>query len=148
MCSGSDETDATFEEDERIVRRFSRHVDMGSEDEVAAQLFDRDEGSISPRRQVIKAATANSPHHYWTTEPSEEVKLKVEDKGAASEAPFTVIDMFRKAVDKFGNKPAINVKKMDVWHHWTYEKYFDSCQTVAKAFIEVVNALIKIKTLS
>lgn len=136
----SDETDVTFKEDGAIVRRFSCHVNMGTEDEAASQLFDRDESSTSPRRAVMnKANASSSPNDYWTTEPSEGVKLRVEEKGAASEPPFTIIDMFRKTVDKFGSTQAINVKKTDIWHHWTYEKYFDNCQTLAKAFIEVMH---------
>ncbi|XP_065912809.1 long-chain-fatty-acid--CoA ligase ACSBG2-like isoform X2 [Dysidea avara] len=26
---------------------------------------------------------------------------------------------------------------MGTWHHWTYDKYYNNCQTVAKAFIEL-----------
>lgn len=137
-CSVSDEADVTFEEDETIVTRFTFHVNMGTGDEAAGQLFNRDETTDSPKVSVINEVTSSSDlHGYWTTDPAKEVKLRMEDKGAAAETPFTIIDMFRKAVDKFGNKPAISVKKMDTWHHWTYEKYFANCQTLAKAFIEV-----------
>lgn len=115
---------------------------MGTVDEAAGQLFNRDENSensaASPKEVINEAGVTSSPHGYWTTDPSKEVKLRVEDTGAASETPFTIIDMFQKAVDKFGDKPAINVKKMGAWQHWTYEKYFDNCQTLAKAFIEVI----------
>lgn len=135
-----DEEDVTFEEDDAIVNRFSCHINMGTEDEAAGQLFNRDELSFSPKTSVSNGVTVTSnSHDYWTTDPSKEVKLRMEDKGAASEAPFTIIDMFRKAVDSFGNKPAITVKKIDTWHHWTYEKYFDNCQTLAKAYIEVMH---------
>ena len=121
---------------------------MGTVDEAAGQLFNRDENSAResawPKQVINGAGDTSSPHGYWTTDPFKEVKLRMEDKGAASEAPFTIIDMFQKAVDKFGNKPAISVKKMGAWQHWTYEKYFDNCRTLAKAFIEVINASISL----
>ena len=139
MCSVSDDTDMTFEEDDTIVRRFSFHVNMGTVDEAAGQLFNRDENSTSPKTVInTSAVVSSSPHGYWTTDPSKEVKLRVEDKGTGSETPCTIIDMFQKAVEKFGSKPAISVKKMGTWNHWTYEKYFDNCKTLAKAFIEVM----------
>lgn len=139
VCSVSDETDVTFEEDEAIVRRFSCHINMGTEDEAARQLFDRDESaSTLLRSSMVNEIADSSVHGYWTTDPAKEVKLRMEDKGAASEVPYTIIDMFRNTVDKFGDKPAINIKRMGVWHHWTYEKYFNNCQTLAKAFIEVI----------
>ena len=125
------------------MRGFSCHVNMGTVDEAAGQLFNRDhenssENSVLPKQMINEAGVTSSTHGYWTTDPSKEVKLRVEDKGAASETPYTIIDMFQKAVDKFGNKPAISVKKMGAWQHWTYEKYFDNCRTLAKAFIEVI----------
>ena len=133
-----DEADITFEEDEKTVRTFSCTVNMGTQDEAADLLFNRDDNSHSPTLPVISEVTANDSHVYWTTDPSKEVELRMENEGIASETPFTVIDMFRKAVDKCGNTPAISVKKMETWHHWTYERYFNNCQTLAKAFIEVI----------
>ena len=122
---------------------------MGTVDEAAGQLFNRDESSsVLPKRVINEAGVTSSSHGYWTTDPSKEVELRVEDKGAASETPFTIIDMFQKAVDKFGNKPAINVKKMGAWQHWTYEKYFDNCQTLAKAFIEVIHLILLLSLIS
>jgi len=115
---------------------------MGTEDEAAHQLFDRDENSSTLPRPLINEITVSNTHGYWTTDPSKEVKLRIEDKGAASEAPFTVIDMFRKTVEKFGDKPAISVKKKGIWQHWTYEKYFNNCQILAKAFIEVMHSSV------
>lgn len=138
-CSVDDEADMTYEEDEKIVRGFSCTANMGTGDELAGLLFDRDESSPSPTLPVISevTASANDSHVYWTSDPSKEVELRMENEGVASEKPFTIIDMFRKAVDKCGDKPAISVKKMETWHHWTYERYFNNCQTLAKAFIEV-----------
>ena len=147
MCSVDDEADITFEEDEKIVRGFSCTVNMGTGDEAADLLFNRDENSHSPTLQVISEVTANDSHVYWTTDPSKEVELRMENEGVASEKPFTIIDMFRKAVDKCGDKPAISVKKMETWHHWTYERYFNNCQTLAKAFIEVTYTSLLISCL-
>ena len=133
------DTDITFEEDDTIVRKFSFLANMGTVDDAAGQMFNRDENSASPKAVTNKTAfVSSSPHGYWTTDPSKEVTLRVEDKGAASETPCTIIAMFQKAVEKFGSKPAISVKKMNTWNHWTYEKYFDNCKTLAKAFIEVM----------
>jgi len=119
---------------------------MGSEEEAANQLFDRDDSLAALRVDAIKEETFSDPNGYWVTDPSMEVKLRTEEKGAAAESPYTVLDMFRDIVEKHKNNPAIAIKKMGSWHHWTYEKYYSNCQTVAKAFIEVrnVTALLKL----
>ena len=112
---------------------------MGSEEEAANQLFDRDDGLAAPRVNAIKEEIFSDPNGYWVSDPSMEVKLRTEEEGAAAEPPYTVLDLFRNTVEKYKNNPAIAIKKMGTWHHWTYEKYYSNCQTVAKAFIEVRN---------
>ena len=137
------ETDITADEDENIVKRLSCYVDMGSEEEAANQLFDRDDEFAAPRVDAIKEEEISSDHlnSYWVTDPSKEVKLRMGEEGTAAEPPYTVLDMFRKTVEKYRKNPAIAIKKMGTWHHWTYDKYYNNCQTVAKAFIEVRSTL-------
>lgn len=120
---------------------------MGTEEDAVNHLFDRDDGMAVPNGVAViqDEEIPFDPNGYWITDPSKEVKLRVEEFGAAAEPPYTVLDMFRKAVEKFRDNPAIAIKKMGTWHHWTYEKYYSNCQTVAKAFIEVrsITALLK-----
>lgn len=74
---------------------------------------------------------------FWSCDPSVSVSLRVEKSGPSSVPPMTVLELFQKVVQEYGTHLALAVKRAGMWKKWTYAEYYDTCVTVAKAFIKV-----------
>ena len=57
--------------------------------------------------------------------------------GPASIPPVTVIEAFKQTVSKFGHRPALKVKRNDIWVTWTYNQYFNDVEKAAKSMIKL-----------
>lgn len=65
------------------------------------------------------------------------VELRLSDRGAGSEPPLTVLQLFRQAAERYGARKALCVKRVGVWKSWTYQRYHEDSVALAKAFIKV-----------
>ena len=57
--------------------------------------------------------------------------------GPASIPPVTVNEVFKQTVSKFGHRPALKVKRNDIWVTWTYNQYLDDVEKAAKSMIKL-----------
>lgn len=80
----------------------------------------------------------------WTCEPDGYVEPRVTSSGAASVPPETVIDVFKKCVQKHGDRPALHLKRKGAdgvlptqWKTWTWCQYFDDCRAFGKSLISL-----------
>lgn len=80
---------------------------------------------------------SNVSSSFWTTDPSQRVKLRLGENNAALEKPQTLIELFLSTLEHFGNHRALAVKRVGEWRFWTYEDYYRDCITAAKGFIAV-----------
>ena len=74
---------------------------------------------------------------YWSCDPSVGVTLQVGESGPSTATPMTVTQVFQQTVKDYGNCLALAVKRAGIWKKWTYQQYYHSCITAAKAFIKV-----------
>lgn len=65
------------------------------------------------------------------------VELRLADKGAGSEPPVTVVQLFQQAAERHAGRKALCVKRVGVWKSWTYQRYQEESVALAKAFIKV-----------
>eukprot|EP01135_Chromosphaera_perkinsii_P003653 Nk52_evm32s250 gene=Nk52_evmTU32s250 len=73
----------------------------------------------------------------WTTKADGEVKLRMTESGAGADTPKTVIEVFRKTVDRFPDNDALRVERNGEWQTWSYQRYWDESKSCAKAMIKV-----------
>ncbi|XP_050431822.1 very long-chain-fatty-acid--CoA ligase bubblegum [Adelges cooleyi] len=71
----------------------------------------------------------------YTSIPNGRVKLRIE-KGSDS-TPISVPGLLSNAVEKYGDKPALNYKADNKWISVTYKEYEQNVRTVAKAFLKL-----------
>ncbi|XP_053337634.1 long-chain-fatty-acid--CoA ligase ACSBG2-like isoform X1 [Clarias gariepinus] len=74
---------------------------------------------------------------YWSTIRDRPVKLRMNKSGPGSEPPLTVHQMFQLTVDKFGDHPALCLKKDGAWVTLTYKEYQQQCRAAAKSFLKL-----------
>ena len=56
---------------------------------------------------------------YWVTEPDAYLEPRgVDDLGGSSETPRTIIDCFENTVQKFGDRPALALKRETLGNHF------------------------------
>ncbi|XP_069482870.1 long-chain-fatty-acid--CoA ligase ACSBG2-like isoform X2 [Ambystoma mexicanum] len=82
----------------------------------------------------IKLAPASS---LCTTVRDGAVRLRIEPTGPAAEPPVTVHQMFKRTLKRYGDLPALAVKKDEVWEYITYSEYYQHCRTAAKGFLKL-----------
>ena len=68
--------------------------------------------------------------------PKAEVILSGES-GIEEEEPLTVGQLFKNAVRKFPQQPALKYKEGGKWKTFTYTKYYELCIRAAKSFLKV-----------
>ncbi|XP_078533834.1 long-chain-fatty-acid--CoA ligase ACSBG2-like [Lissotriton helveticus] len=73
----------------------------------------------------------------WTARRDGAVKLRIEETGPASEPPVTTLQMFQDAVQRFGDHPAMAVKRDGRWETTTYLQYHQQCRAAAKSFLKL-----------
>ncbi|XP_069061705.1 long-chain-fatty-acid--CoA ligase ACSBG2-like [Pleurodeles waltl] len=73
----------------------------------------------------------------WTTARDGAVKLRMEETGPASEPPVTTVQMFQETVQRYGNQPAMAVKRDGQWKTTTYLQYYEQCRAAAKSFLKL-----------
>ena len=80
---------------------------------------------------------------FWTTEPDGYVEPRVGSKGIAAVKPETVLQVFQRTAEKFGDKGAMYLKRPvdgvipDHWQVWTWNDYFRDCRSFAKSLIHL-----------
>ncbi|XP_078530563.1 long-chain-fatty-acid--CoA ligase ACSBG2-like [Lissotriton helveticus] len=74
---------------------------------------------------------------FWTTTRDRAVKLRMEETGPASEPPVTPHQLLWDAVQRFGNHPAMAVKRDGQWKTTTYLQYYQACRAAAKSFLRL-----------
>jgi long-chain-fatty-acid--CoA ligase ACSBG len=72
----------------------------------------------------------------WVTNASDEIAIRfLSDEGAAAETPITVIQAFKNAVEKFGDKVALT--SADFKTNLTWRQYYEECRRFAKSLIQL-----------
>ncbi|XP_069482545.1 long-chain-fatty-acid--CoA ligase ACSBG2-like [Ambystoma mexicanum] len=90
------------------------------------------EKNKGPRDQTLAPADS-----LWTTARDGAVRLRMEETGPGSEPPVTTIQMFQDTVQRFGNLPALAVKRDGQWQTTTYLQYHQQCRAAAKSFLKL-----------
>ncbi|XP_078530564.1 long-chain-fatty-acid--CoA ligase ACSBG2-like [Lissotriton helveticus] len=75
--------------------------------------------------------------NFWTTERDGAVRLHTEETGPASEPPVTTHQMLWDAAQRFGNRPAMAVKRDRQWKTISYLQYYQACRAAAKSFLKL-----------
>lgn len=53
-------------------------------------------------------------YRVWTTDPREELPIKMGTEGAAAKQPLTVYDRFKKTVENHGDEPALRFQDLSM----------------------------------
>ena len=69
--------------------------------------------------------------------PDEEVDLAIGESGIEAEEPITVGQLFKYAVERFPDHPALKYKEDGRWKSFTYTEYYGDCIRASKSFIKV-----------
>ena len=93
-------------------------------------------GVASPKSELedVKLAPAEST---WTIQADGAVNLRMGSSEATSRVPMTVVEGLKRAVRLAPNRVALAVKRNGEWMKWSYEEYYKSVCTAAKALIKV-----------
>ncbi|XP_069482845.1 long-chain-fatty-acid--CoA ligase ACSBG2-like isoform X2 [Ambystoma mexicanum] len=93
--------------------------------------------SVREKKDGITELNLAPADSLWTTARDGAVRLRMEVAGPASEPPVTTISMFQDAVQSFGNRPAMAVKRDGQWQTTTYFQYYRQCWAAAKSFLKL-----------
>ncbi|KAJ1212726.1 hypothetical protein NDU88_000375 [Pleurodeles waltl] len=93
-------------------------------------------GAIGKRTCPIELDLAPA-ENFWTTVRHGAVRLRLEETGPASEPPVTTHQMLRDAAQRYGNHPAMAVKRDGQWRTTTYLQYYQACRAAAKSFLKL-----------
>ena len=80
---------------------------------------------------------------YWTTEPDGYLEPRLGSRGIAATKPETVLQVFQRTVEKFGDKGAMYLKRPvngvipEDWKVWTWNDYYRDCSRFAKSLIHL-----------
>lgn len=61
----------------------------------------------------------------WTTDPRVELPILIAKEGAGSVSPITVIELWKRLLPGFKNKPALSDKINGKWQTISYSEYYD-----------------------
>lgn len=93
-------------------------------------------GGASPKSELggVKLAPAEST---WTIQADGAVNLRMGSSEATSRVPMTVVEGLQRAVRLAPNRVALAVKRNGEWMKWSYQEYYKSVCTAAKALIKL-----------
>ena len=80
---------------------------------------------------------------HWTTEPDGYLEPRLGSEGIAALKPETVLQVFQRTVEKFGDKGAMYLKRPvngvvpEDWKVWTWNDYHHDCRSFAKSLIHL-----------
>jgi len=75
--------------------------------------------------------------HYTSSDPSQPVRLWMDDQETDRRTPISVPTLLTRAAEDAPDHPALMVKRDGAWQEWTYQEYLEDVRTVAKAFIHL-----------
>ncbi len=88
---------------------------------------------------------------HWVTEPNDHIDIKIGKSGASAVAPSTVPEVLLSTVQKFGDRPAMALKRKDAngklpsdWKYWTWTQYYNESKMFAKSLIHLKVDVFKI----
>lgn len=91
-----------------------------------------------PKQDTYSTAKKGGQGVNWVTEGDAALPIKYGQAGISSVEPVTVMDMFKQAVDRSGDKPALRFETSPgEWKQWTWSEYYNECTTAARAFIQL-----------
>lgn len=90
--------------------------------------------SAKSEPEGVKLAPAEST---WTIQADGAVNLRMGSSEATSRVPITVVEGLQRAVRLAPNRVALAVKRNGEWMKWSYQEYYKSVCTAAKALIKV-----------
>lgn len=81
---------------------------------------------------------------FWNTEPNGFIEPIIGKSGYEAEKPVTVVEVFKRTVEKHGNERALCLKRRigdgpipSEWKVWTWKNYWDECVVFAKALVHL-----------
>lgn len=85
------------------------------------------------------ACKLSHAEEFWTCKRNNAVKIRMsgEKDSIANLEPISIMEFFKKTVDRFPNRPALKVERDGKWITWTYKEYFEEIRTTSKAFIQL-----------
>ncbi|KAF3690697.1 Long-chain-fatty-acid--CoA ligase ACSBG2 [Channa argus] len=92
---------------------------------------------VSAQRPSSLSVPSAAQPGLWTSQGDAEVKLRMESSGLLAETPLTVNDMFRSAVERFGDCTALGWKEGEQQKTLTYKDYYQACRNAAKSFLKL-----------
>lgn len=93
--------------------------------------------AIHPEEEGEGGGVAMADCALLSTSLDRPVELRLADKGAGSEPPVTVVQLFQQVAERHAGRKALCVKRVGVWKSWTYQRYQEESVALAKAFIKV-----------
>lgn len=73
----------------------------------------------------------------WWTEPDAEATIRLAKTGAGALPPHTIMEVFRRAVERRGNELALAVEREGKWKEWSWKQYHDDVMTAGRALIKL-----------
>lgn len=84
---------------------------------------------ISPRGMASLALRGDNTDPdrdlIWTTDAKVELPIYRRRTGRGSEAPMTMMELWRRALEKWGNMPALSQKIDGKWSTISYQEYYE-----------------------
>ena len=80
---------------------------------------------------------------FRTINPSDCMDIAIEGEGLASEEPTTIGAVFKEAVSKLPNHPALKFKEEGVYKEITYKQYYTFVLNAAKSLLKVSVVLVR-----
>ncbi|CAH4031159.1 long-chain-fatty-acid--CoA ligase ACSBG2-like isoform X3 [Pieris brassicae] len=74
---------------------------------------------------------------YITWKPDGRVKLRMSNRGFASEPPISVPGLLSRTVARYPDETALCTKRNGKWEKLTYRQYQEKVRTIAKAFLKL-----------
>lgn len=72
----------------------------------------------------------------WTVDYRVELPIRVKKSGKGGEKPYTLIEMFKETLEKYGDLAALTYEtKTDHWKSITYKEYYQQALKFAKSLI-------------
>ncbi|KAJ7992961.1 hypothetical protein DPEC_G00267500 [Dallia pectoralis] len=108
---------------------------VNSSTDVPAERHPHIEPVSTHRPDSLSLVMAES--HLWTSRGDGEVKLRMGESGMAAEPPLTVDQIFKSAVEKYGDYTALGWKEGEQTKTLSYTEYYTACRTAAKSFLKL-----------
>ena len=128
VASNGDVYSGTEKETHQQANGLEEHKDGHQNGEAGAEALAK--GQL----EGVKLAPAEST---WTIQADGAVNLRMGSSEATSRVPMTVVQGLQRAVRLAPNRVALAVKRNGEWMKWSYQEYYKSVCTAAKALIKV-----------